>query len=47
MPTSPEQFMSHATSHTDPAEAVDRLCQIYADGQTLLKSHFDKFINDD
>jgi len=43
MSVPPKNVMSQATSHTDPIEAVERLCEIYAEGKELLRSHFEKF----
>jgi AMP nucleosidase len=39
--------MSAAHAFDNPVDAVDRLCEIYADGQNLLREHFDRFAADD
>lgn len=39
----PNHIISDARSFDDPKAAVDRLCEIYADGKNLLAEHFEKF----
>ncbi len=40
----PENLVSWASAFDDPDAAVDRLCSIYSDAQSLLKAHFDRFV---
>lgn len=43
MTSKSNSYMEDAQSFTDAKMAVDRLCEIYADGKTLLRAHFDRF----
>ncbi len=43
----PTDVMDAARAYDDPVAAVDRLCEIYADGQTLLREHFERYASGD
>jgi AMP nucleosidase len=43
----PNQIMEDAQSFTDPQQAVERLCEIYADARDLLAQHFERFAADE
>ncbi len=40
----PHDVMSAATAFDNPKAAVDRLCEIYGQAQSLLRAHFDRFV---